>query len=60
MKIESQFDIGDKVKTHLGDEGVVDAFWVNNDMSLKIGVDLPGGKSTWCKESQLTKVDKAD
>jgi len=53
MTIETKFDNGEIVKTHLGDRGIVAGFWIDDNNNLKVNVDLPGGESAWFKESQL-------
>jgi len=57
MKIvEFKFDDNQRVKTALGDEGIISMLGIQNGIK-KYFVDLKGGTSNWYNEDQLTAVE---
>lgn len=57
MKADFKFEIDQKVKTVLGDSGLIDMCAIDNTKCICYYVKMKGGQGQWLKEDQI-KVSK--
>ena len=56
MQVDFKFEIDQRVKTILGDEGIVSNLMIDDSGQKNAYVKLQGGKGDWFKENQIESI----